>query len=114
MTRSDRDTLPTTGVRAGGCLVRLGWMLFGSLILLFSAIGIIYHEGGFLSVADGIFWAALAACIVLRHTDIKHLKGHTASGEPATMVHWRRYALMLLVLGAAVWGVAHGISYFYR
>jgi DMSO/TMAO reductase YedYZ heme-binding membrane subunit len=28
-------------------------------------------------------------------------------------VHWRRYAFTLLGLGAAVWGVAHGISYFH-
>ena len=112
MTRSDKDISPTGGMGAGGCLVRLGWMLFGSAILLFSAIGIIQHEG-FLSVADGAFWAALAACIVLRYIDIKYFKGHAASGQPATMVHWRRYALTLLILGAAVWGAAHGISWFY-
>jgi len=112
MTRSGKDTPPTTGIGAGGCLVRLGWILFGSVILLFSAIGIIRHEG-FLSVADGVFWAALAACIVLRYIDIRYLKGHTAGGDPATMVHWRRYALMLLGLGAAGWGVAHSISWFY-
>jgi hypothetical protein len=112
MTRSDKGTPPTTGMGAGGCLVRLGWMLFGSAILLFSAIGIIRHEG-FLSIADGAFWAALAACIALRYVDVKYLHGHTAAGEPATMAHWRRYVLTMLGLGAAVWGIAHGISCFY-
>jgi len=94
------------------CLVRMGRMLFGTAIVLFSAIGMIRHQG-FLSVADGVFRAALAACIVLRYIDIRYLKGHTAGGDPATMVHGRRYALMRLVLGAAVWGLTHGISYFY-
>jgi hypothetical protein len=99
---------------AGGCLVRLGWMFLGSAILLYSAVGIIRHEGEFLSVADAVFWAALVGCIVLRYVDIKYLHGHTAAGDPATMTHWRRYVLTLLGVGAAVWGVAHGISHFYR
>jgi hypothetical protein len=29
------------------------------------------------------------------------------------MVHWRRYVLTMLGLGVAIWGVAHGISWFY-
>jgi hypothetical protein len=112
MTQSSKDTLPTAGMSAGGCLVRLGWMLFGGVLMVFSVLGILRHEG-FLSIADAVFWAGMAACIVLRYVDIKHFHGHTGSGEPSTMAHWRRYTLMLLVLGAAAWGVAHALSYYY-
>jgi hypothetical protein len=78
MTGSGKDTPPTTSLGAYGCLVRLGWMFLGSVIVMFSAVGIVRHEG-FLSLADGVFRAALAACIVLRYVDIKYLRGHTVA-----------------------------------
>lgn len=110
MKAPEKEVPSVTGMGAGGCLVRLGWMLFGSAVLLFSAVAIVRHEG-FLSVADGIFWAAVAACIGLRYFDVTRMHGCTASGAPSTIVHWRRYTLALLVASAAVWGLAHTVSY---
>jgi len=110
MSKPEKDTPSSPGMGAGGCLVRLGWMLFGSAILLLSAVAIVRHQG-FLSVADGVFWAAVAACVGLRYVDVSHMHGRTAAGEPSTLVHWRRYTIRLVVVGAVVWGVAHGVSY---
>jgi hypothetical protein len=49
--------------------------------------------------------------IVARYVDITRFKGDTAYGEPATLAHWRRYALSLLVGSIVVWVVIHGIGY---
>jgi hypothetical protein len=112
MSKFEKDAPSSPGMGFGGCLVRLGWMLFGSVILLFSAVVIARHQG-FLSVADGVFWAAIAACVGLRYFDVSRMHGQTASGEPSTLAHWRQYTIRLVAVGAIVWGVAHGISYLY-
>lgn len=87
--------------------MRLGWMLFGTVALIISTMFIV-HAQGRISTADAVFWAVVAACIVLRYVDIAYMNGMTVSGEPATAAHWRRYTVWMLVGSAAVWGAAHG------
>jgi len=96
---------------ASGCLVRLGWMLLGNAILAFSTIGILRHTESFLSVADAFYAGAIVAMIGLRYVDIRWLNGQTAAAEPATIAHWRRYALILGSAGFAGWGLAHTIAH---
>ena len=56
MTGTGENTIPTAGMGAGGCLVRVGWMLFGTPILLFSAIW--YKKA---EIAAGRAWYGRAA-----------------------------------------------------
>ena len=100
----------TTGT---GCLVRLGWMFLGTATVVLSAL-VISQYHGFLSAADAVFWAAIAGCIALRYIDIRWMNGQTATAEPATMRHWRRYVLLIVGVGLVVWGAAHGIAYLSR
>jgi multisubunit Na+/H+ antiporter MnhE subunit len=87
-------------------------MILGNAVLYLSAVFIVIHHGSF-SPADVVFGAVVASCVGLRYLDIKYLKGETASGEPATLAHWRRYSLLLGAFALALWGVAHVIGYLF-
>jgi hypothetical protein len=61
--------------------------------------------------ADVVFWSAAAALVLARYLDIKFYSGSTATGQPASMAHWRKYAVVLLICLAAVWTLAHAAIY---
>jgi len=44
-----------------------------------------------------IFWLVALALILARYIDIRYLKGETADNKPATLKHWRRYSVILLI-----------------
>lgn len=90
-----------------GCLVRLHWMAFGNAVVIFSLLLIVRNRAGFLSVLDAVFWAAVASMLIMRYVDIRHLHGCTTTGEPASMADWRRYALVLALVSAVAWLLAH-------
>ena len=44
----------------------------------------------------------------VRYLDIRKFGGRTADGAaPATMAHWRRYALLLIGVCLLLWTLAH-------
>ena len=94
-----------------GILARLWWMLFGNVLLAFSLVFIFRKEGGFLHPADGVFWVTVAALVLVRYLDIRFLDGQTATGEPASVGHWTRYAALLVSIATVLWGLAHAVSH---
>jgi len=106
-------TVPSTSsespdaMHLSGCLVRLYWMGIGNVALLLCAAAILTHRGGFLSVADIVYWVLAATLGVVRFVDIRKLGGRTAAGEPASAAHWRRYLIFLIVASSIIWGAAH-------
>ena len=48
--------------------------------------------------------------IAARRVDITRWAGKTASGEPATLAHWRRYAVTVVFVTAIASVVAHAIG----
>jgi len=99
--------------QGSGCLTRLSWMIFGNAALAICIVQIASHTGGFLSAADAVFWGVIPALIWLRHFDITRMGGRTASGEPATLSHWKRYAVLLLAFALAAWAAAHAVAWFW-
>lgn len=97
--------------KTGGCFIRLTWMVFGTLAVLFSAVALSNNHGQTLSVADVTLWGAIALMLAARYYDISRLEGQTVFGEPATMATWRRYAGILVVVGLVVWGVARWMAW---
>jgi len=89
-------------------IVRLTWIAFGNLLLIFIAFPIAQHKAGI--VLDIMFWAVVAGLILIRYIDIKVFHGHTAENEPATLQHWRRYSLILLLASGVLWILAHGAA----
>ena len=97
-----------------GCLLRLYWMILGNALLALALISIFRNTEGFLSVADIVFVCAVAALLAARCVDIVKLNGLTASGDPATPGHLKRYIVVLVLASAALWGLAHGASQMLR
>ena len=89
--------IPSKPESSGGCLsivVRLTW-IFGASLLVFGAIFIM--QGNAPGLADVIFWLIALALILARYADIAYLKGETADNKPATLKHWHRYSIILLI-----------------
>lgn len=87
------------------------WTLLGNAILFFTAVFIVQHKGSMFHTADIVFWVNIAALIFTRYLDIKFWSGLTATGEPATMRHWQKYAAILLIAAAVAWTALHLINY---
>lgn len=112
MAKIAKTVEPANEMSGTGCLVRLGWMMFGNAALLFCAINIVNHRGSFFSIADAVFWPVVIFLIWLRRFDITRMKGQTASGQPATLSHWKRYSAGLLIFAVVLWSVAHAMTWF--
>ncbi len=95
-----------------GCFLRVFWMMIGNAILLFCAIAIAQNQSGFFSVTDAFYLATTGCILAARYVDIRHFGGLTAEGDPASMAHWRRYAVFLGIAATVLWFVVHSVSYF--
>ena len=108
--KSDSPVPKTSGL---GCLLRLMWMLAGNVVLFLSAVWISQNAAkSFVTAVDGVYAASLFAVVLSRYLDIRYFNGTTGTGEPATMRDWRRFAILVVALGLAAWGVAHGVAFF--
>lgn len=92
-----------------GVVVRIFWLMGGNVALFMLAIFIL--EKKVYSAFDIVFWAIVIGLVLARYIDIAFLKGLTSNSEPATLKHWRIYAVKLLLASTALWGLAHGIPY---
>jgi hypothetical protein len=94
-------------------LTRPFWMFLGNFALMICATHILIGEGGSSRTTDIIFWSAVTAMIIVRFLDIKYLDGQTATGEPATLAHWVKYAVVLIIISAILWSAVHaGVGLF--
>jgi len=112
MSEHDRRTADAQS-SAAGILARLWWMLLGNAVLAFCIIFIFQHKGVFLHAADGVFWIGVASLVLVRYLDVRFLNGSTAVGEPASMRHWARYAVLLVIVCTVFWALAHGANYLF-
>lgn len=96
--------------RPGGVVVRLGWMLGGTLALLVTVMKIASQPPWTIGLLDLVFWGAVALTVMLRYWDITRFRGETTSGEPATMADFRRYAAGTAGVSAACWLIARAIQ----
>ena len=98
--------VPASPESSSGCLsivVRLTW-IFGVSLLVFGAIFIM--QGNSPGLADIIYWLIALALILARYVDIKYLKGETSDNKPATLKHWRRYSVILLIAAVLLYLLA--------
>jgi len=98
--------VPVKPESSGGCLsiiVRLTW-IFGASLLVFAAIFIM--QGKAPGLADIIFWLIALGLILARYVDVRYLKGETADNKPATLKHWRRYSVILLIAAGSLYLLA--------
>jgi hypothetical protein len=108
---SEPTSTPVHNQESGlGTFARIFWILIGNAVLLFMALAIFNRHAPFLSFAaiDLAYWITVLLLIVVRYCDIKYLGGLTTKDQPATIIHWRKYAMLLLLIAAGVWLIAHG------
>lgn len=86
-----------------GLLVRLYWVILGNAILFFLLVLLFEKHPRLPSLLDTAYLVAVAALISIRYVDIRFLNGQTGEGKPATMTHWRRYALLIGPVGVGAW-----------
>jgi hypothetical protein len=89
-----------------GYLVRFIWMLIGPAVAILSLLLIFQNRQGSFSSADAVLWCAVLASVVLRYIDVSRLNGLKATGEPASIADWRRYALVVVIVALVLWGIA--------
>jgi len=89
-----------------GVLLRLYWIGFGNIVLLFLLIFALEREPAFPSLMDLVYFLVLVSVIGVRYVDIRFYNGTTAEGRLATPGHWRRYALWMSGAGLCAWGLA--------
>lgn len=88
-----------------GCLLRLFWTAVGNLALLALIYSISTRQG--FSLLDAVYWLVVAALATARYLEITRYRGQTLEGTPATLKHFRRYALWLGVVALALWIGSH-------
>jgi len=90
---------------------RLFWMLLGNFALLICAAKIFMDRNVSIRASDIVFWCVVLVMIVVRFLDIKYLEGQTATGAPATIKHWQKYAFILLIAAVVIWSAAHAVAF---
>lgn len=111
MASQQRQVVQEPRTEPTGCLpglFRLVWMAFGYFVLVFCAMFI--AKGTAPVVMDIVFWAVALGVIAVRHIDITRFNGETSEGNPATLGDWRRYAVRVTVISAAMWGLARFVA----
>ena len=96
-----------------GLFAKFFWTLLGNAILFFTALSILQHKGEMFYTADIVFWVTVAVLIIVRYLDIKFWNGLTVTGLPASMAHWRKYTIILLICSTAIWIGAHIIYHLF-
>lgn len=86
---------------------RVTWMALGPMVAMLAAVGIISHGRGWVTYVDAIFAVAVALTLFGRWFEMRFGNAMTASGEPATWGHFRRYVMALIPVAAAAWVAAN-------
>lgn len=91
-----------------GCLLRLFWMAIANVGLLVLILSISSQSG--FTLLDGLYWVIVAAGVGARYVDISRFGGLTVDGTPASMTHFRRYAVRLFLVALGLWIGTHGLQ----
>jgi len=86
-----------------GCLLRLYWIFAGPALLVIAFAVLLQKHQEFPSFLDVGCLLAVTALVLVRYIDICYFKGDTGEGNPATMNHWRKYSIALVIGSLSVW-----------
>ena len=89
---------------------RLFWMIVGPFALAICAVGIAQRDAGWFSPSDVFYFVVLGGMLIGRRVEFRYSRPTTATGDPATAVHLRRYTVWLTMLGLGIFVVAKLIA----
>ncbi|MCC7385536.1 MAG: hypothetical protein IT384_27040 [Deltaproteobacteria bacterium] len=88
-------------------------MIGGGGALAITAILIAAETDGRPSVRDAVAGGLALSMLAARYLDISRFAGSTADGERATMSHYRKYAIKVVVVSLLALGGAHAAALFF-
>ena len=86
---------------------RLFWMMVGPMALVMTTYFIVTSGTGWTTPADLIYFIILGGMILGKWLEFRGGSPETQTGERATAADLRRYILMVVIAGPAVWIVAN-------
>ncbi|MBA4386878.1 MAG: hypothetical protein C0404_02790 [Verrucomicrobia bacterium] len=91
-------------------LVRFYWLMVGNALLLFFLAFLVEKPPPVPYLFDILYWLVAASVVFARYVDIRFLGGKTDDDRPATMVDFKRHALIQTVIVIVAWVVAHAVK----
>jgi hypothetical protein len=85
-------------------VARIYWLLGGTSALFVLALALTRSSRWATHLA---YWMVVASLLLVRYIDVRWLNGLTASGEPASLRHWRRYAVAVLLAATGIAAASH-------
>lgn len=107
MSETITDHSSSPPLAPAGCLLRLVWTIAGIAAVYLSLALIVSNRPGLPSHLDAIVGVSLVLMLSARWFDITRFGGHTLSNTPATVAHFRRYAVLLVFTTLAAWTISH-------
>lgn len=95
---------PSAELHPAGCLLRVFWMGFGNILFL-SLAAAIFRSSSY-TWLDAAYAGTVSGMVLARYLDVRRFEGLTVDSQPATLGHFRRYAVGLALVGGIVWCVA--------
>lgn len=92
-----------------GVLVRLGWLLGGTLTTLIAWFTVVSSPASTFGVGNVVLWSGAALAVASRYWDIARFRGRTSRGEPATTKNFWRYLAGLSAMALGAWTAAQSV-----
>ncbi|MCK6449025.1 MAG: hypothetical protein L6Q99_21730 [Planctomycetes bacterium] len=93
-----------------GCLISLGWLVGGNVLLAALAVLIARNDPWTLTTRDLLFWAVVVAVVLLRYLDLTRFTRRTADGDRATPRDFRRYGMSFGGFWLCVWLLGQSVG----
>jgi len=90
------------------------WSFGGIALPLLIAAAMIANKLVSSLTANLVYHFVVLSIILVRYIDIRVYKGLTSELEPATMAHWKKYSIIILLYGFGLWAAMHIISRFFN
>lgn len=100
------DARPGEVTSAVVLVSRMMWMMLGPMLLIVTTYAIV-TSGSWFTAWDAAFCGVVALMIAGRWVEQQSGSAMTATGEPATVGHFRRYVRFLLPLTMGIWVAAN-------
>ncbi|MFH0920999.1 MAG: hypothetical protein V1913_11640 [Fibrobacterota bacterium] len=94
--RPAETPLPPTPIT--GLILSLFWIIIGNASLMLIAYSIAFRKGIITGLYVALFILNVLALAAARYLDIRFYNGTTTNGEPATLIHWIKYAKTLGII----------------
>lgn len=94
-----------------GCVVWMGWLVVGNLVLLGIALTLMRKGHWTLGFLDVVYFGVMALTLCLRYVDLTRFGGRTADGAPAPPGLFPRYAARFAGTWVALWALAHSVEW---